>query len=56
MEHSHINVFSTMKLNGIEFEIKPENKIVLCNLLLSINLLILKNEKQRSLDVYANRT
>ena len=35
MEAVGINVFSTLKLNGISFEIKPKNKIVLCNLLCS---------------------
>ena len=35
MESVCINVFSTLKLNGIKFEIKPKNKIVLCNLLCS---------------------
>lgn len=35
MEAVGINVFSTMKLNKIPFEIKPINKLVLCNLLCS---------------------
>ncbi len=35
MEKACINVFSTMKLNGIKFEIKPVNKIIFCNLLCS---------------------
>lgn len=35
MESVCINVFSTMKLNGIDFEVKPNNKIILCNLLCS---------------------
>ncbi len=35
MEAVGINVFSTLKLNGINFEIKPKNKIILCNLLCS---------------------
>jgi hypothetical protein len=35
MENCCINVFSTMKLNNIEFEIKPLRKIILCNLLCS---------------------
>ena len=35
MENVCINVFSTMKLNGIKFEVKPVNKIVFCNLLCS---------------------
>lgn len=35
MENVCINVFSTMKLNGIKFEVKPTNKIVFCNLLCS---------------------
>ncbi|MGV9200308.1 MAG: hypothetical protein ACOC4M_15995 [Promethearchaeia archaeon] len=33
MELTGINVFSTMKLNGIDFEISPENKVILCTLL-----------------------
>jgi hypothetical protein len=44
MEAVGINVFSTMKLNRIPFEIKPINKIVLCNLLCSKKkILFLKN-------------
>lgn len=39
MEASGINVLSTMKLNGIKFEVKPKNKVVLCNLLCSKNKL-----------------
>ena len=35
MEAVGINVFSTLKLNKINFEIKPKNKIILCNLLCS---------------------
>jgi len=35
MENVCINVFSTLKINKIPFEIKPINKIKLCNLLLS---------------------
>lgn len=35
MEAVGINVFSTMKLNRIPFEIKPINKIKFCSLLLS---------------------
>lgn len=35
MEAVGINVFSTLKLNNIKFEIKPINKIILCNLLCS---------------------
>ena len=35
MENVCINVFSTLKLNNISFEIKPINEIKLCNLLLS---------------------
>ena len=35
MENARINVFSTLKLNGIDFEVKPTNKIILCNLLCS---------------------
>jgi hypothetical protein len=33
MENCCINVFSTMKLNNIEFELRPLRKIILCNLL-----------------------
>ena len=40
MEKVCINVFSTMKLNRIKFEIKPLNKIVFCNLLCSKKKLI----------------
>ena len=35
MEAVGINVFSTLKLNKIKFEIKPKNKVILCNLLCS---------------------
>lgn len=40
MESVGINVFSTLKINKIDFEIKPKNKVVLVSLLLS-------NEKLR---------
>lgn len=35
MELAGINVFSTLKLNNIDFEVAPKNKVVLCNLLCS---------------------
>ena len=35
MEAVGINVFSTMKINKVEFEIKPISRIVFCNLLCS---------------------
>jgi len=40
MENACINVFSTLKLNNITFEVKPINKVILCNLLLSKRKLI----------------
>lgn len=35
MEAMGVNVFSTLKLNNINFEIRPKNKIILCCLLCS---------------------
>lgn len=35
MEHACINVFSTMKLNGVKLDLNPRNRVVLCNLLCS---------------------
>jgi len=52
MEHSWINVFSTMKLNGIKLEIKPENKIFLCNLLCSKKRLKFESDVQQTLVQY----
>jgi len=49
MENSCINVFSTMKLNGIEFEVKPKDKIVLCCLLCSLIPLVIIKEKQTNI-------
>lgn len=40
MEAVGINVFSTMKMNKISFEIKPVNRVVFCNLLLSNNKIV----------------
>jgi len=53
MEAVCINVFSTMKLNGIKFEIKPNNKIIFCSLICSKKKLSFKKEpKQISIKNY----
>lgn len=44
MEAVGINVFSTLKLNNISFELKPKNKIILCSLICATNRLILKKQ------------
>ncbi len=44
MEAVGINVFSTLKLNKIKFEIKPKNRIILCNLLCSKKKISFKKE------------
>ena len=46
MEIMGINVFSTLKLNKIPFELKPENKIILCSLICSKNELNIKKQKR----------
>ena len=46
MEAIGINVFSTLKLNKIPFELKPKNKIILCSLICSKNELIIKKQKR----------
>lgn len=48
MEAMGINVFSTLKLNEIPFELKPKSKIILCSLICSKNKL--KFKKQKRLD------
>lgn len=48
MEAMGINVFSTLKLNKIPFELKPKNKIILCSLICAKNKL--KFKKQKRLD------
>ena len=35
MEHASINVFSTMRLNGVKLDINPIDKVILCTLLIS---------------------
>ncbi len=47
MEKVCINVFSTMKLNSFKLEIKPKNRIVLCNLLCSYDKLNFKLKKEK---------
>ncbi|KKM72884.1 hypothetical protein LCGC14_1416030 [marine sediment metagenome] len=49
MEAVMINVFSTLKLNKINFEIKPKNRIILCNLLCSKKEIIFKTMLNRYL-------
>ena len=44
MEAVGINVFSTLKLNRIKFEIKPKNRVILCNLLCSKQIVSFKKE------------
>lgn len=51
MEAVGINVFSTMKLNKIPFEIKPVNKIVFCSLLLSKYILDFK-QKYKEVSIF----
>lgn len=51
MEAVGINVFSTMKLNKIHFEVKPVNKIVFCNMLMSRFRLDLK-QKHREVSIF----
>jgi len=46
MEIMGINVFSTLKLNKIPFELKPKNKIILCSLICSKNELNIKKQKR----------
>ncbi|MFX1479986.1 MAG: hypothetical protein ACFFCI_17850 [Promethearchaeota archaeon] len=51
MENSCINVFSTMKLNGIKMEVKPKKVIYLVCLVMSrYEILFIK--KQKSLEVF----
>lgn len=45
MESTCINVFSTLKLNKIKFELKPENSIILCCLLCSWKELIFRKQQ-----------
>lgn len=49
MELVWINVFSTMKLNKIKFEIKPKNRIVLCTLLCSKQKISFDNIKEKTI-------
>ena len=50
MEWSHINVFSTMKLNGVKLDLKPRNKVIFCNLLCSKTEIRFNNGKQLTLE------
>jgi hypothetical protein len=53
MELCCINVFSTMKLNGVKLDINPINKVIFVNLLCSkkeINF----NKKRMNLDKFMN--
>jgi len=45
MEHCHINVFSTMKLNGIKLDLNPKNKVILVCLISSTKPLLLNNNQ-----------
>lgn len=45
MEAMGVNVFSTLKLNKISFEINPQNKVILCCFLASEEELKLKKQK-----------
>lgn len=53
MELASINVFSTLKLNNIYFEMRPESKIILCNLLCSFRPLSFNFPKQKCLEEYS---
>jgi len=46
MENSCINVFSTMKLNNIKFEVKPKDKVILCCLTCSHEKMKIKKQEQ----------
>ncbi len=48
MEAMGVNVFSTLKLNKIPFELRPKNLIILCSLICAKNSLNFK--EQRKLD------
>lgn len=52
MEAMDINVFSTMKLNGIKLAIKPEFKIYLVCLLCSEEKINLTKPKRKTLDQF----
>jgi hypothetical protein len=52
MEAAGINVFSTLKLNQIGFELKIKNTITLCNLLCSNELINFKKSIQNSIIHY----
>ncbi len=47
MESVGINVFSTMKKNGIKLEVHPKNKIRLCNLLCSKQPIQFKEHQEK---------
>jgi hypothetical protein len=46
MEAMGINVFSTLKLNKIPFELRPKNMIILCSLICAKNGLNFKRQKK----------
>ena len=46
MEAMGINVFSTLKLNKIPFELRPKNMIILCSLICAKNRLNFKRQKK----------
>lgn len=52
MENSCINVFSTMKLNDIKFEVKPKDKVILCCLICSYEKLKIKELRQANIFDY----
>jgi len=45
MEHCHINVFSTMKRNGVKLDINPKNRVILVCLISSTKSLLLNKEQ-----------
>lgn len=54
MENSCIYVFSTLKKNHIKFELKPETRIILCNLILSKFELKFNKKKSKITDYIKN--
>lgn len=52
MENACINVFSTMRLNGIKMEVKPKNVIYLVCLIMSRNNIKFNNGNQKRLEEF----
>jgi len=55
MEAARINVFSTLKLNRIPFELNPENNVILCCLLCSRVPLKFDIEKEKHVFYYLDK-